>query len=125
MKVSILVLAFVALTASVAYADPTENEDSEIEAFLNKLMKQEEASEQENHAAEMESFLAQLDNDDDEEAGHQKFFAREQIPAKLQSWFKTGDFKKPRSHIRTPPRYLHYSARVKWPPGILKKLGRR
>ncbi len=66
MKVAILVLEFVALTASVAYAAPTEDEDAEIE---NKLMKQEEASEQENHAAQMESFLAQLqDDDDDEEA---------------------------------------------------------
>ncbi len=86
MKVAILILALVALTASVAYAAPTEDEDAEIEAFLNKLMKQEKASEQENHAAQMESFLAQLQ--DDEEADLQEFFAEEQIPAQLQGLFK-------------------------------------
>ncbi len=91
MKVAILVLAFVALTASVAYAAPTENEDAEIEAFLNKLMEQEEASEQDNSAAQMESFLAQLqeDDDDEEEAVLQEFFAQEQIPAQLQGLFRT------------------------------------
>ena len=90
MKVAILVLAFVALTASVAYAAPTENEDAEIEAFLNKLMEQEEASEQDNRAAQIESLLAQLqdEDDDDEEAALQEFFAREQVPAQLQNWFK-------------------------------------
>ncbi len=82
---AILVLAFVALTASVAYAAPTENNNAEIDAFLNKLMKQEEASEQENRAAQMESFLAQIQDDyDDEEAGLQEFFAREHIPVQLQ-----------------------------------------
>ncbi len=85
MKVAILVLAIFALTASVAYAAPTENEDAEIEAFLNKLMKQEEVSEQDNRAAQMQFFLAQLqDDDEDEEADLQELFAREQAPAKVQ-----------------------------------------
>ncbi len=50
-------------------------------------MKQEEVFEQDNRAAQMESFLAQLqDDNDDEEADLQEFFAREQIPAELQGW---------------------------------------
>ena len=52
-------------------------------------MKQEEVFEQDNRAAQMESFLAQLqDDDDDEEADLQEFFAEEQIPAQLQGFFK-------------------------------------
>ncbi len=124
MKVAILVLAFVSLTASVAYADPTENKDSEIEAFLNKLMKQEEASEQENHAAQMESFLAQLDNDDNEEAGHQEFFAREQIPAKLQSWLGGKRYRQGRRWYPYVPRF-HHLTRVRWAQDIRQKPGRR
>ncbi|XP_064389535.1 uncharacterized protein LOC135337524 [Halichondria panicea] len=110
MKVAILVLAFVALTASVAYAAPTENEDAEIEAFLNKLMEQEETSEQDDHAAQMESFLAQLQEDDDdgEEAALQEFFAREQIPAQLQGWFRKAVKTVGRAAKRYGPRVLKY-----------------
>ena len=90
MKVAIFVLAFVALTANVAYTALTENEDAEIEAFLNKLMEQDEAFEQDNRAAQIESLLAQLQDEDaeSEEAALQEFFAREQVPVQLQGWFR-------------------------------------
>ncbi len=123
MKVAILVLALVALTASVAYAAPTENEDAEIEAFLNKLMKQEEASEQENHAAQMESFLAQLqDDDDDVDEAAEDFFAREQIPAKLQ-WGRRFFRKVIKVGKKYGPTALKYGA--KYGPTVLGALGRR
>ncbi len=100
MKVAILVVAFVALTASVAYAAPTENENAEIEAFLNKLMKQEEVSEQDNRAAQMQSFLAQLqDDEEDEEAALQELFAREQAPAKVQWKLFDHAYKFAKKHI--------------------------
>ena len=124
MKVAILVMAFVALTASVAYAAPTENEDAEIEAFLNKLMEQ-EASEQDNHAAQMESFLAQLqdDDDDDEEADLQEFFAREQIPAQLQGWFRKAVKTVGRVARKYGPTALKYG--IKYGPSVVGALGRR
>ncbi|XP_064389531.1 uncharacterized protein LOC135337519 [Halichondria panicea] len=124
MKVAILVMAFVALTASVAYTAPTENEDAEIEAFVNKLMEQEEASEQDDHAAQMESFLAQLQDEDDdgEEAALQEFFAREQILAKVQGWRRIA-----RSVARGVKKYgptaLKYG--VKYGPSVVRALGRR
>ena len=135
MKVAILVLAFVALTASVAYTAPTENEDAEIEAFVNKLMEQEEASEQDDHAAQMESFLAQLQDEDDdgEEADLQEFFAREQIPAKVQGWRRAV-----RSVVKGVKKYgptaLKYGKKYgptvlkygkKYGPSVVKALGRR
>ncbi len=53
-------------------------------------MEQEEASEQDNRAAQIESLLAQLQDEDaeSEEAALQEFFAREQVPAQLQGWFR-------------------------------------
>ncbi|XP_064389534.1 uncharacterized protein LOC135337523 [Halichondria panicea] len=99
MKVAILILALVALTASVAYAAPVEEteleamlqdvfgsqqteDDTADETLLEKLMQQETAAEQDK-----ESILAQI-QEEQIDAVLQEFFAEEQVPAELQGWFK-------------------------------------
>ena len=102
MKVAILVLALVALTASVAYAAPVEETELEAmlqlqdvfvsqqtednfadETLLEKLMQQETASEQDK----MQSILAQI-QEEQIDAALQDFYAEEQVPAELQGWLK-------------------------------------
>ncbi len=85
MKVAILVLALVALTASVAYAAPgieNENADAEIEALLREIM-----NKGEQNTGEIES-LPQDEEDEDNEAILQEFYAREQVPVEIQGWFR-------------------------------------
>ncbi len=100
MKVAILVLVLVALTASVAYAAPVEETpkdmlqrirllllgsqptDTADETLLEKLLQQETASEQDK-----QSILAQV-QEEQIDAGLQEFFANEQVPVELQGWFK-------------------------------------
>ncbi len=97
MKVAILVLVLVALTASVAYAAPVEETPEDVlqrirllllgsqptdtadETLLEKLLQQETASEQDK-----QSSLAQVQED----AELQEFFANEQVPVEMQGWFK-------------------------------------
>ncbi len=96
MKVAILTLALVALVASVAYAAPSNSEEAEIEAFINKLMKKEQATKQDSDTAEIESLLAQLQEEDDEDndggdnelAALQELIVLEQnlSKAKAQGW---------------------------------------
>ncbi len=110
MKVAILVLVLVALTASVAYAAPVEEteleailqkmnlrtflrtfffggsqptaaDDSADETLLEKLMQQETASEQDK----TKSILAQV-KEEQINAALQEFFAEEQVSAELQGW---------------------------------------
>ncbi len=65
MKVAILVLALVALTASVAYAAPEiESEDAEIESLLREIMNKDR---EEQNTEEIES-LPQGEEDEDNEA---------------------------------------------------------
>ncbi len=99
---AILVLALVALTASVAYAAPVEETELEAmlqlqdvfvsqqtednfadETLLEKLMQQETASEQDK----MQSILAQI-QEEQIDAALQDFYAEEQVPAELQGWLK-------------------------------------
>ena len=89
MKVAILVLALVALTASVAYAAPgieNENDDAEIEALLREIMNKDNKEEEQN-TGEIES-LPQDEEDEDNEAILQEFYAREQVPVEIQGWFR-------------------------------------
>ena len=106
MKAAILILALVAITASVAYAAPSENADTELNA-LSEIMKEtknelegvemqddNENKNERDQEAEIEALLemamkqvryeledAQMQNDDDEiEAALQEFFAKEHIP---------------------------------------------
>ena len=81
MKVTILILALVAIAASVAYAAPEKNEEAELEALLEKLMKQ-------NELQEVDMQEDEDDEDEEKEAALQEFFAREQVPAEVQGWFK-------------------------------------
>ena len=101
MKVAILVLALVALTASVAYAAPVEEtkfeamlqallgsqqteDDSADETLLEKLSQQETASEQDK-----QSIVAQDEDEQIDAAALQEFFAEQQVPAELQKWSRT------------------------------------
>ncbi len=90
MKVAILVLALVALTASVAYAAPeiesedAEIEDAEIESLLREIMNKDR---EEQNTGEIES-LPQGEEDEDNEAILQEFYAREQVPVEIQGWFR-------------------------------------
>ena len=119
MRVAIFVLALVAITASVAYAASDNNEqkeDAQLDALLEKIMKEnkneledaemQDDDEDEDQAAELEALLhkvieqdgneqkdaeMQADDEDDKkaEAALQEFFAKEQVPAKIQRWFRT------------------------------------
>ncbi len=83
MKVAILVLALVALTASVAYAAPEiESEDAEIESLLREIMNKDR---EEQNTGEIESLP---EDDEDNEAILQEFYAREQVPVEIQGWFR-------------------------------------
>ncbi len=67
MKVAIFTLVLIALAVSVTYAAPFNSEEAEIEAFINELMKEEQATKQERDTAEIESLLVQLQEEDNED----------------------------------------------------------
>ncbi len=108
MKVAILVLVLVALTASVAYAAPVE--ETELEAMLQDLfgsqqteddtadetllVQQDTASEQDK----MKTIIAQI-QEKQIDAALQEFIAEEQVPAELQGWLKK-TFKRARNYIK-------------------------
>ncbi len=106
MKVAILVLVLVALTASVAYAAPVE--ETELEAMLqdlfgsqqteddtaDKALLEDTASEQDK----MQTILAQI-QEKQIDAALQEFFEEEQVPAELQGWGKK-TFRRARNYIK-------------------------
>ena len=102
MKVTILILTLVAVTASVAYAAPLEDKDAEVEAFLEKLVKQEMA-------------LQQDDDDDELEAAVQEMFAREQVPAQLQGWFRKLTKKVGKAIKKHGPKIIKYGIKYGLP----------
>ena len=99
MKVAILILTLIAVTA---YAAPVE-EDANIQALIEKLLASqqlidEDASEIESFQKDAEqdnleeekmlSYLAEIQADDDEEAIIEEYFAQQEAPAQLQGWWK-------------------------------------
>ena len=70
MKLTLFLLAFVAVTASVVYAAPQGDDDEEIaiQEFLEKALKQDDDSDE----AQLQSLLAEMEQD----AKLQQFFAR-------------------------------------------------
>ena len=118
MKAAILILALVAITASVAYAAPEKNEDAELNALLNKILKENEnelegvekqddddddrAKNKQDQEADIEAFLETImkqdrnklenvemqDDDDETEGALQELHAKEQVPAEIQRWFR-------------------------------------
>ena len=120
MKLTLL-LAFVAVTASVAYAAPQgDDEEIAIQEFLEKALKQSpqdhkdvdiqdflgSMQQEDDKNVDIQDFLANMQQDkegvetqdlqdllgsmqeDDEEAELQEFFAKEQIPAHMQGWWR-------------------------------------
>ena len=109
MKLTLLI-AFVAVTASVAYAAPQgDDEEIAVQEFLKKALKQspqddksnieeffekalqqspqgDDEDEEEELQAELQSLLAETEQASKENAELQRFFAREQIPAGMQRW---------------------------------------
>ncbi len=91
MKVAILVLALVALTASVAYATPVE--ETKFEAMLQALIESQQTEDDsaDGTASEQDkqSIVAQDQDEQIDAAALQKFFAEQQVPAELQKWGRT------------------------------------
>lgn len=95
MKFTIILLALVAVIDSVAYAAPSPQDDGgEIQELLLALQQQNDQEKNEN--VDIQSLLESMQDDEEaqieaeaqiEDAALQEFFAREQIPVKLQSWF--------------------------------------
>ena len=121
MKLSILLLALVAVTVNVAFAAPrgAKSDIQGLQTLLEKVLKQSAQEDEEgiqDEDAELQSpqeeegdiqdFLASMQQDDEgveiqdlqdllgsmqdneEDAELQEFFAREQIPAHMQGWWK-------------------------------------
>ena len=89
MKLIYLLLAFVAVTASVAYAAPQgDDEEIAIQEFLEKAMKQSPQDDDgaEQMQAKLQSLLAEMEQANKEEAALQHFIARGQAPARTQIW---------------------------------------
>ena len=92
MKFTLLLLVLVAVIARVAYAAPQDG--GEIQELIKALQQQD--GEEKNEDVDIQSLLAGMQDDDEaqieaeeaqiEEAALQEFFAREQIPVKLQGW---------------------------------------
>nr|CBW45489.1 silicatein-alpha interactor silintaphin-2 [Suberites domuncula] len=104
MKIAIFVLAFIAVTASVAYAAPqgeeADIEDADIEALLKRIMKEDQAEQQDDDSqgeiqsdmaeeedddnVDVQSFLAQVQADDEDEALLQALLNQDKVGAKAQ-----------------------------------------
>ena len=122
MKLAILILALVAVTA---YAVPVE-EDTKIENLIEKLLAShqqtdedtpeigspfKQATKQENEQDRIESLLAQMQTDADEEAIIEAYFAQEQVPAHLQSWWKKTWRKVKRFAVKHGPTIIRHGVR--------------
>ena len=115
MKLTLLLLAFVAVTVNVAYAAPQA--DTEMQELLKAIQQQDDGGE-ENENVDIQSLLKGMQDAEDqgdeeaqiEEAALQDFFAREQIPVKLQGWFSRA-FKKVRKVVRKVAPYVRHGYR--------------
>ena len=79
MKLTLLLLALVAVTASVVYAAPQGDDDEEIaiQEFLEKAMQQSENNEEQEMRAQLQSLLAEMEEDGtiQENAAKKQFWA--------------------------------------------------
>ena len=89
MKLIYLLLVFVAVTASVVYAAPQDDDDEiAIQEFLEKAMKQSPQDDdgEEQMQAKLQSLLAEMEEANKEDVALQHFIARGQAPARTQWW---------------------------------------
>ena len=120
MKLTLLLLAFVAVTVNVVYAAP-QGDEGEIQDLL-KALQQQDDDDDGGENVDIQSLLKNMDDaeeqDDDqaqieelEDAALQDFFAKEQIPVKLQGWFSRA-FKKVRKVVRKVAPYARHAYRL-------------